>query len=709
MNGKRPVYCKRRRSFDVAWLCGWLIVAALSRTAGADTVYLADGTTATVDDATFIDGKLRLGDGRVVPRADIKKILFDRGASAKNEEHAIASDVSVSDLLASGEAAKKKYPDANAIYLIDVGEHILHDDGTQRQRSHHAVKILKDDWRGIAEIGHGFEEGRDRVTLVRARTIDPDGTVYDFDPADLKESKPVEGVTSYSETKTVSGHLSNVNVGSIVEIIWDFESYNPYDKELFHPGWTFAGTEPSVWSRWTITIPKSQELHYRAYNVPKANAAPVITETDSQRTYQWEMRDLDPIEPEPAMPPIQQVAPRVFVSVHDTWDYLYDFLGKFQKEHIQLTPAIQQKVSEITSDCTTPKDKLAAIYHWLQREIRYVSIKGSMGSGWSGHPASLTLDNGYGDCIDKAVLFSTMLQAVKIKSFPVILTTNDMPADDRTLPRLYANHAINKVYLDDRVLYLDTTAESFRFPFFRPDDHGVTTINVLEREIGTIDVPPASHNAIGIGFDMAINTAGDVTMDLDIDLTGSLEAGIRMALEQINDTLLTMVAQQAINSISPGAQLQDIQVSKKSDLNVPLTIKMKVTMPGYSSFAGDLMIVPLPLSEGIHQYAEVSLDERKFDIDYGTSGEIRQHARLKVPQGYEAKGLPDPLHIETPYAHYQASYSYDGQAIVFEDSLSRSGRVIPKKDYRAHKKLLERVADYARKPIFLKKVADDPT
>jgi len=591
--------------------------------------------------------------------------------------------------------------------LIDDGEFILREDGTTFERSHYAVKILKEEWKSYAEIGHGFEEGRSRATLVRARAIAPDGTVTDFVSEDLQESKPMSGMDSFEKYKVLSGQIAGVKVGSIVEFIWDIETYNPYDKELFFPGWIFVSTEPCAWSRVTIRIPKSRTLNYRTDNMPEAVAEPEMTETADERVYTWEMRDIPPIIGEPRMPPLRQVAPGMTASIHENWDYLYDYLGRFQKEHTTLTPAIRARVTEIIGDAATAEDKLAKIYHWLQREIRYVSIKGSMGSGWSGHPASLTLENGYGDCIDKAILFSTMLEAMDIKSYPVLLATNDRAAEDRSLPRLFANHAINKVYLGDRNFYLDTTAETFRYPYFRADDHGVNTINVLERKIEEIPVPPPDDNAIDIRLDMTLDPKGDVDAQVDIHMTGSIEAGLRTGLEQINKIMLKMAAQQAINSVSPGAQLQGVDISDETDLSVPLTINMKVRLPDYPSSAGDLMIFPLPLTEGIHQFPEISLEERQFDIDYKSSSRVDQHVRLHTPDGFEAVGLPPAVSLQSPYLQFEAKFTRDGNTIVYEDSLTQPSRIVPKEDYGAHKAMLERIANYSRKPIFLRRVNDD--
>ena len=127
---------------------------------------------------------------------------------------------------------------------------------------------------------------------------------------------------------------------------------------------------------------------------------------------------------------------------------------------------------------------------------------------------------------------------------------------------------------------------------------------------------------------MTVDAAGNVDADVRLGMTGGAEAAIRQGLEQINKIMLKMAAQQAINSISPGAVLNRIETSDEKELTEPLTLTMSVRLPEYPTFAGELMIFPLPLHEVIHQFAEVSLDERLYDIEYLTSGRIRLHMRL---------------------------------------------------------------------------------
>jgi hypothetical protein len=316
----------------------------------------------------------------------------------------------------------------------------------------------------------------------------------------------------------------------------------------------------------------------------------------------------------------------------------------------------------------------------------------------------LTLENKYGDCIDKATLFATMLKAIDVKAEPVILATYGLPEDDRSLPTMFGNHAITEVHLDGRDFHLDCTGTSFRYPYFIMMDHGVSTINVLERKIGKIEVPPADENVLHLDIKMRLEETGDLKAILKLKMNGSVEGIARMGLEEINKIFLKMVAQQAINSLSPGAELRSIETTDESNLDEPLEITLKILFPEYPTFAGDLMIFEMPFAKLLKTAAALTaLDEREFDILSPSAIGLRQRIQLQLPEGYVPKGLPDGVELTTPYTDYTARYEFDDGRIVFEDSLSLNRRRIPAEDYPQLKQFMDEFSDFARLPLFLYK------
>ncbi len=325
-----------------------------------------------------------------------------------------------------------------------------------------------------------------------------------------------------------------------------------------------------------------------------------------------------------------------------------------------------------------------------------------MGSGWSGHPATLTLQNKYGDCIDKATLFATMLKAVNIQAAPVIIATYGMPADDYTLPSMYGNHAITGVRLNGRDFHLDCTGTTFRYPYFPLMDHGVAAFNVLERRVGCVEVPPPDEDALDLNLLMRLDENGDLRAIVKISMNGSVEGFSRAGLDQINRLLRKMVTEQALNQFSPGAELKQLEVSDEADLTQPLKIEFKVLLPKYATRAGELLICELPLAKfGKVLAGLTALEKRRFDILMPSTFCIRQHTELRLPDGYAPKGLPDPADLSTPYTSYKARFELAAGAVKLEDRLSLDQRRIPAADYAAVRKFVEDYATYTKVPLFL--------
>lgn len=689
-------------------LCRWvpvmMIVLGGASAACADVVELIDGTRIETATVRFADDLVTLADGRTIPRNEIRQILMGPLKSTAGED-AAAGLMDVAALRTQAAEAQQQYPDVGAIHLVDLGTWTLRPDGTQLQREHAASLILKEPFKELGRISRSYEEGRSRVRLVAARTITADGEVHVFDPAALKEAKPSAGKLFYTKYKTVTGQLPQVETGAIVETIWETETYNPYDPLLFFPRHFFGSTEPVLWSRATVRVPSDRDLFYETHNFPNSrSAAPLERTEDGYHVYEWELHDVEHVVAEPVMPPVGQVVPYVACSPFDDWEYIFDFLGKFQREHTQVTPAVEEQVREIVGDATDPEEQLRRIYHWLQREVRYVSIKGSMGSGWSGHPAELTLKNKYGDCIDKATLFATMLKAVDIDAEPVIIATYGMPEDPRTLPTMWGNHAITEVHLDGRDFHLDCTGTSFRYPYFVLLDHGRTTINVLERKIGRVEVPPPQENALDVNVRMRLDEDGTLKAIFELKPNGSFEGVARQALDEINAMLRKMVVEQLVNMLSPGAELKGLDISDESVLEEPLTVKFRILLPEYPTQAGDLMIFEMPLARLVKMTAALTaLDEREYDIELPSAFSLRQKIRLELPEGYVPKGLPAPVQHATPYVTYDARYGFEDGTIVFEDTFSVHRREIPTEDYREVQRFMEDFTDFVKLPLFLSK------
>ncbi|PLX17321.1 MAG: hypothetical protein C0601_07880 [Candidatus Muiribacterium halophilum] len=455
-----------------------------------------DGHTEHTDSLYYQKGYFGFN-GRQVNRDEIKGVRFVIEKKKEQSEKAAPAKVAEAKplekdmfwIFKKANEMQKKYPDASGLILWDRGGYYLKKDGSRVYRYHFLGKILKEDTKGWGELSYGIEEGRDKVDFVKARSITSDGKYYSFDPASVKESVPSDSSSSLSKNRKIkNASIPNAEVGTFVEYIIEKTTYNPFKKDFFFPSFGFLSSEPVMLSEFTVQVPEDVKLNYVYRNIPDG-FTPEVKYDKGMKTYVWTMKDVDPMISEPYSPGYYEIAPVIKCSTLSSWDEFLKWEKGFLEERVVATDYVKEKTHEIVKGAKTKEEQLAKIYHWLQQNIRYLSIKSGIGSGWSGHKAEITLKNKFGDCIDKAILFSAMGKVIGVKIVPIGLLTNTTYKAEYRIPQFNNNHAIVKVYLDGKSFFLDTTSENYRYPYFRDDDHGVQVHNPLEEKIDYIPLP----------------------------------------------------------------------------------------------------------------------------------------------------------------------------------------------------------------------------
>ena len=639
-----------------------------------------------------------------IPRNDVQSIEFRAAGeeAAGNAETAEAEGLSplAAAWLERGAQMAARYPGVPGVILVDDGEFAYHEDGTNAYRYHFAGLVLKEEMKEWARISVGFTEGRSRTRVVFARSVSGDGTVHTLSPDAMKVGSPSEEMVFFNPNrKVLSGVIPGVDVGAVVEYVYEHEYYNPEDPRLFSPGYLFQGTEPVAFSRVKVAVPKDVTLNYMTRRFDDAMKEPVIEESGGTRAYTWQMEELAPIVPEPMMPPLADVVPIMEASIFASHEDVFDLLRNLQENRIEVTPEIAAAVEEITAGAEGVDEKIARIYHWVQENTRYISIKGSLGAGFSGHTAGETFANRYGDCTDKAILFASMLEAVGVRSYPLIVKTNDAGAGITEIPALSGNHCISEVCLPGRAFYLDTTARNYRYPYFRPDDHGIHAVNAIRGDIKMIPVPPPSDNRRFSRLDVALDADGNAIVKTRNEYNGSIEAGVRGFWKRVREDNRELMMSDYVNTISPGAVLDAFTLTDLTDLSEQLMMTIDYSLARHAIRAKDLMYLRMPTLE--RDYPEVALESRQHPIQYYTSEERILEIDLKLPDGFRPKWLPPGLDVSNPYIEFNAAYEERDGAVLFRETFRRARRIVPSGDYAQYRDALRAIAAFSKQEVFL--------
>ncbi len=626
-------------------------------------------------------------------RNEVKSIKF----TVKKYETAIKADSNIYNLLRLAKDGRKKYPNAPAIVLEDKMTAILKPDGKRIYKIHYSGLILKQEKRKWGTKTIWYDEEESRVKILLARTIKPDGRILSLKPEDIKVITPYRGIVYYGKSKALSFSLPEVEVGDIIEYKYEYEVFNPWYKEEFSPEWFFGGTTPVLFSQIEIKIPKDKNLYYTL--IKAKNVEIESTFTDSYKIYKFSMRDVEPVIEEPNMPPIAIFIPRLSTSINKTWDKIFDWYSKFQKNRMIITDEIKNLVDSLINGLQTEEAKIAKLYHWVQRNIRYISIKGAAASGVSGHRADETLKNGYGDCTDKAILFSTMLRAAGIEAYPVYVTTNDEDTTIVSMPSFTGNHAIVEVFLKDgRNIFLDPTGRNSRYPHYADMDQGVWAINAQKRKISLTPVLKPEQNLREYNYDLKL-VKDTLYVDFYAKYNGDYECWLRYYWQSVKPAEYEMRFKEMVKAESPDAELISYKIENLWNLDKPFALRMKYKIANYIQKTGKIGVFSFPEIKRRYSFSEVNLVDRKYPLMYPSSQGIRHCFKLLLPKNLKVEYLPEEIKEKIGFAGFNGKVYLKGDTLIYEDYYYREGQRVGVKDYPAFREFIQKIRNWVSKPI----------
>ena len=318
--------------------------------------------------------------------------------------------------------------DTPAVALYDEEQVALGTDGKIVTTENYAVKLLTRDGKNFAVARAFYLVSSGKVRDIEGWLIRPDGTVKNYD------KKTIVDVIADQDDVYNEGRVKVINASDDIETGGVFGySVVTEDTPLFYQDtWEFQGRLPTMISRYTLNLPSG----WKASSITFNHAA--VEPTVSGTNYTWELRDLQPIPPEPMSPSVINTAPRIAVNYSPDsnlqtvnrafadWTEVSRWATAMHDPQVIVDDAVAAKAQELTANSKTELEKIRAVGNFVQN-LQYISIDIGVGygNGYRPRPSNLVLGRGYGDCKDKANLMRAMLKSLKIESFPIAIYSGD--------------------------------------------------------------------------------------------------------------------------------------------------------------------------------------------------------------------------------------------------------------------------------------------
>ncbi len=142
-------------------------------------------------------------------------------------------------------------------------------------------------------------------------------------------------------------------------------------------------------TKYVIIAPAEYIVRYKPVN---CNFQPVVTTSGDKKIYTWEISNLAARSTEFDGPDWEEITPHVLFAPSDfeaegykgnmsTWENYGKFINQLRAGRDVLPDNVKQKVHELTDHLTDKRQKVFALYDYLQKNTRYISIQLGIGGG----------------------------------------------------------------------------------------------------------------------------------------------------------------------------------------------------------------------------------------------------------------------------------------------------------------------------------------
>jgi transglutaminase-like putative cysteine protease len=291
----------------------------------------------------------------------------------------------------------------------------------------------------------------------------------------------------FSSEKKALLMLDDVQVGDIVDYAYTIGGTNPALAGKFSDSVQLQFSQPVDRNVTRLIWPSSRRLFIKNH---LTDIQPVTSRKSNVVEYLWDVRHEPGLHREPQTPVWYDPYAWVQLSEFQKWADIDRWALRLFTTTNPPSPELTQKIKE-WKQLPAPEDRVLAALRFVQEEVRYLGTEDEPAGSEPAQP-SVVFARRFGDGKDKSFLLVTILRALKIEAFPVLVNDQRRQelAELQPSPTVF-NRVVVQVNLSGQSYWLDTTATYERGALaLRSWPNYAWGLTVSPGAIGLTPIPP---------------------------------------------------------------------------------------------------------------------------------------------------------------------------------------------------------------------------
>jgi Flp pilus assembly protein TadD len=565
-------------------------------------------------------------------------------------------------------------------------------DGTSERDLAVRVRVQSD--AGVQQLGElvfGYNSANEVMDVRFVRVKKKDGSVVTASADAVKDmtaavARDAPEYTDYQEKHVT---VPSLHAGDTIEYEIATRTVTALAPGNFWFDYAFVKDAIVLDERLDVNLPAGRVHYFRV----AAHLQDVIDYAGDREIHHWQHANLTrPSESQKtknkSQPPAEPT-PDVQFTTFTSWAQVADWYANLEKGRSDPTPEIRIKTQELIQGRATELEKIAALYDYVAKNIRYVSLSFGLGR-YQPHSAADVFKNQYGDCKDKHTLLAAMLQAANIPSDAVLIPFARKLDLDVPSPSQF-DHMITAVPIGGELIWMDSTAEVAPFRLLSPPLRNKSALLVEPDGAGKIvqtPVDPPFLSTQHVEIEARVNDLGKLTATLRYFLRGDNEYALRVAFRRTPETQWKELGQTIAALDGIKGEITNVKPSDPSDTEKPFELDLDFAQANYLDWSSKKSKVGVPLlAIGLPDANEDSADP----IHLGSPLDVTMDLRMTLPDNFSARA-PVAVSVERDYADFKSTYHFENHTLTAQRSLNFKMRELPAtrvSDYLAFSRAVE--------------------
>ncbi len=388
---------------------------------------------------------------------------------------------------------------------------------------------------------------------------------------------------------------------------------------------------------------------------------------------------------------------KIFSSTDDLYEWYSYLVSKSKNDKAALKGPVDKLIEGKTND----KDKIKAIYYWVQDNIRYIAFEGGL-AGFIPESADKVYKTKYGDCKGMANLLTNMLQIAGYDARLTWIGTKDIPYDYSLSSLCVDNHMICSVFLKDSIYFLDGTENFIAFGDYAYRIQGRPALIQDGKKYIIKNVPdlPKERNKFEVKSSMTLS--GDLLKGKGSNVfNGESQTSILNSYALTESDKKEEFLHRIISGYNKSFSIINLKTTDLTDREKPLNFNYDFEMANQVTQASGETYVSIDFYHDFEKY----MPDEKRQNDYVLDEKIYRTytVEFEVPKGYTVKYVPESFSVSYPDYKFDVSYKKQGNKIILNKILSIDNGIIKTSVFPQWKKDLKQLKKMSDEQLVLVK------